>query len=436
MPLDEIKQARLEKLGKLTASDIEPYPTKTWRSHTIAQALAGFDDFAANKDRLVLVGRVMAVRGHGAITFMDLSDESGTIQVLFKNQKPTETTDIGDFIEVFGTVFTTQKGEKTLEVEKYRMLTKTLLPLPEKWHGLQDVEERFRKRYLDLLMNPEVRAKFRKRSEIIQAIRSFLLKHNFLEVQTPTLQPLYGGASARPFKTHMHALDIDLFLRIAPELYLKRLVVGGFERVFEFTTNFRNEGMDREHNPEFSALEFYAAYKDYEWGMEFIEDLLVTVAPEHFHKPFRRVTYAALMRDTGSLTDEVFKEKVRPTLQEPTFVMDYPKDMLPLAKLKPGSKDTVEAFQFYAKGFELAKAFTELNDPIDQRARFAAQESQRAKGDEEAQRMDEDFIEALEYGMPPTAGFGIGIDRLVALLTDSHSIREVILFPLMRPKSE
>ena len=434
MPLEELKEARLEKLAKLKHTGIDPYPAKSWRTHMIAQALAGYDTFVANKDHLVLVGRVMALRGHGAITFMDLMDGTGTIQVLFKNQKPSETTDIGDFIEVFGKLFTTQKGEKTLEVEKYRMLSKSLLPLPEKWHGLQDVEERFRKRYLDLLMNPDTRKIFVKRAEIIQAIRSYLIVHNFMEVQTPTLQPLYGGASARPFKTHMHALDLDLYLRIAPELYLKRLLVGGFERVFEFTTNFRNEGMDREHNPEFSAVEWYTAYQDYNWSMDFVEDMFCTIALEKFKKPFRRVTYSALMADHGSLEDDVFKAKVRATLIEPTFVMDYPKAMLPLAKLKPGTTDIVEVFQFYVGGFELVKAFTELNDPIDQRERFASQENNRAKGDEEAQRLDEDYIEAMEYGMPPNSGVGIGLDRLIAYLTDSHSIREVILFPTMKPK--
>ncbi len=434
MPLDDLRAARVEKLEKLRKAGIDPYPAKSWRTHTIKQALEGFDDFVANKDRLVLVGRVMAMREHGAITFMDLMDGTGTIQVLFKKDKPSETTDIGDFIEVFGMLFTTQKGEKTLEVEKYRMLTKSLLPLPEKWHGLQDVEERYRKRYLDMIMNPEVRAKFVKRAQIIQTIRDFLIKHQFLEVQTPTLQPLYGGASARPFKTHMHALDMDLFLRIAPELYLKRLLVGGFERVFEFTTNFRNEGMDREHNPEFSVVEWYAAYKDYNWSMELIEDLMVALDPVRFKKPFKRVTFATLMAPTGSLTDEVFKEKIRPSLIEPTFIYEYPKNMFPLAKLKAGSDDTVEVFQFYAAGLELVKAFTELNDPNDQRERLSTQESMRAKGDEEAQRMDEDYIEAMEYGMPPNSGVGIGLDRLIALLTDSHSIREVILFPLMRPK--
>ncbi len=422
MPLEDLKQARLEKLKKLS----DPFPTHTSRSHTIAQA--------EGEEVLILAGRVMAIRGHGAISFLDLQDGTGTIQLFIEGEK--YLIDVGDFIEAEGRLFTTKSGEKTLRVNRWKMLAKSLLPLPEKWHGLQDVEERFRKRYLDLLMNPETRKVFERRAEIIQAIRNFLLEHHFLEVQTPTLQPLYGGASARPFKTHMHALDMDLYLRIAPELYLKRLLVGGFERVFEFTTNFRNEGMDREHNPEFSAVEWYTAYKDYEWSMDLVEDLLCTIDPEKFRKPFKRVTYAQLMEPYGSLADEVFKEKVRHTLQDPTFVMDYPKSMLPLAKLKPGTDDTVEAFQFYVGGFELVKAFTELNDPIDQRERFMAQENNRAKGDEEAQRMDEDYIEAMEYGMPPNSGVGIGLDRLITYLTGSHSIREVILFPLMRPKQD
>ncbi len=444
MALDDLKQVKLDKLKALRDADIDPYPTTTKRSMSVADALSGFDELAESKTEIILAGRIMAVRAHGGSIFFDLNDGGDKIQGFVKEdvvgaesfQQFKNLFDIGDIIEITGFLFKTKKDERTLEVQKFAMLTKSLLPLPEKWHGLQDVEERFRKRYLDLLMSEEVKQKFVKRAQVIQGIRNYLINHEFLEVTTPTLQPLYGGASARPFKTHMNALDIDMFLRIAPELYLKRLLVGGFERVFEFTTNFRNEGIDREHNPEFSAVEFYAAYKDYNWAMDFVEDMLVTVAPERFKKPFRRVTYAELMKDTGSLEDAVFKEKVRATLIEPTFVMDYPKDMLPLTKLKPGATDTVEAFQFYAGGFELTKAFTELNDPIDQRERFKAQENMRAKGDEEAQRMDEDFIEALEHGMPPAAGVGIGIDRLVALLTDSHSLREILLFPTMRPKSD
>ncbi len=441
MALDDIRQVKLEKLKAMRKAGIDPYPTTTKRSMSVSDALDDFDALADSKKQITLAGRLMAQRGHGGLIFFDIVDDGVKIQGCAKEDALgadefkffNELVDIGDIIEVTGTLFKTKKDERTIEATKIGMLTKALLPLPEKWYGLIDVEERFRKRYLDLLMSEEVRGKFIKRAEIIQAIRHYLMKHEFLEVTTPTLQPLYGGASARPFKTHLNALDQDMFLRIAPELYLKRLLVGGLDRVFEFTTNFRNEGIDREHNPEFSAVEFYIAYKDYNWGMDFIEDMMITIAPERFKKPFRRVTYKELMQDTGSLDDAVFKEKVRGTLTEPTFVMDYPKDMLPLTKLKPGT-DVVEAFQFYAGGVELVKAFTELNNPIDQRERFKAQENMRAKGDEEAQRLDEDFIEALEYGMPPAAGFGIGIDRLVALLTDSHSLREVILFPTMRPK--
>ena len=444
MALDEIKQVKLDKLKALRKAGIDPYPATTKRSMSVADALEDFDKLAESKEQITIAGRIMAQRAHGGSVFFDIRDDGQKLQGFIKEdvvgadafKQFQELFDIGDIIEATGFLFKTKKEEKTLEVCNFRMLTKALLPLPEKWHGLVDVEERFRRRYLDLLMNEEVRSKFINRAEIIQAIRHYLMKHEFLEVTTPTLQPLYGGASARPFKTHLNALDQDMFLRIAPELYLKRLLVGGLDRVFEFTTNFRNEGIDREHNPEFSAVEFYAAYKDYNWGMDFVEDMMVTVAPEKFKKPFRRVTYKELMQDAGGLDDAVFKEKVRGTLIEPTFVMDYPKAMLPLTKLKPGTDDIVEAFQFYAGGMELVKAFSELNDPIDQRERFSAQENLRAKGDEEAQRMDEDFIEALEYGMPPACGVGLGLDRLVALLTDSHSLREVILFPTMRPKDK
>lgn len=444
MALDEIYKTKIEKVKKLRKAGIDPYPAETKRTHTISEVLVDFDGLAPEKAKIVLAGRIMAMRGHGGAIFFDIDDGGGRIQAYIKQDVVGEESfeqfkdfvDVGDFVEVGGFLFLTKKQEKTLEVEFYNILAKSLLPLPEKWHGLQDVEERYRKRYLDLLMNPEVKDKFVRRSQIIQAIRDYMVKNGFVEVTTPTLQPLYGGASARPFKTHLNTLDIDMFLRIAPELYLKRLLVGGFERVCEFTTNFRNEGIDREHNPEFSAMEFYAAYKDYKWAMDFVEDLLVTLAPERFKKPFRRVTYAEVMADTGSLDDAVFKEKVRHTLIEPIFVMDYPKDMFPLTKLKPGTTDTVETWQFYAGGFELVKAFTELNDPVDQRERFKAQEKLRAKGDEEAQQMDEDFVEALEFGMPPAAGVGIGLDRLAAFLTDSHSIREVILFPLMKPKDK
>ncbi|MCI0418850.1 MAG: lysine--tRNA ligase [Acidobacteria bacterium] len=485
MPLEDIKEARLEKLAKLKKAGIDPYPAKSWRTHTVKDALDGFEAFSADKARLVLAGRIRARREHGGSMFCDLDDGSAQMQIYFKKdilgereyQLLSETLDIGDFMEVYGFLFLTKKNERTLEVEKYRLLTKTLLPLPEKWHGLQDVEERFRKRYLDMLFNPDVRAKFVTRAKVIQGLRDFMNANGFLEVATPALQLLYGGASARPFKTHMHALDMDLFLRIAPELYLKRLLVGGFEKVFEFTTNFRNEGIDRDHNPEFSAMEFYAAYKDLDWLMQFTEEMFgqvlksalggTTVSYQgkeiHFIRPYFRSTFNELLKKYArmdydyadedefrakaqelgikieknvskpGLADEIFKKAIRPELIEPTFVTDWPADLLPLAK-RTDNPDYVQAFQFFAGGLELIKAFGELNDPQDQRARFEAQESVRAKGDEEAQRLDEDYLEALEYGMPPAAGWGLGIDRLVALLTDSHSIREVILFPLMKPK--
>ncbi|MEK7507011.1 MAG: lysine--tRNA ligase [Patescibacteria group bacterium] len=485
MPLDDIKQARLEKLAKLKKAGIDPYPAVSERTHEINQALEDFDALASEKKIIVLAGRVMAKREHGGSVFLDVEDSTGRIQIYFKKDVLgddtfrlfIETVDIGDFIEAKGFLFKTKKAEPTLEAQSWRMLAKSLLPLPEKWHGLQDVEERFRKRYLDLIFNPAVRENFKTRSEIIKQLRNFLQQHGFLEVATPTLQPLYGGASARPFKTHLNALDIDVFLRIAPELYLKRLLVGGFEKVFEFTTNFRNEGMDRDHNPEYSGLEFYAAYRDLDWLMGFTEDMFIFVLENifgntkikyqekeiNFAKPFKRATFGNLLKehtgidyDTASekdlaekvkalgltvekhanratLADEIFKKQIRPKLAPPTFVRDYPVEMLPLAK-KLSNPNYVGAFQFFAGGFEMIKAFSELNDPVDQRERFKAQENKRAKGDEEAQRMDEDFIEALEYGMPPAAGWGLGIDRLVALLTDSHGIREVILFPLMKPK--
>lgn len=485
MPLDEIKKAKIDKLNLLKKAGVDPFPAKSWRTHQVFEVLEGFDTFAEEKRRLVVVGRIRALRAHGASTFLDLEDASGRMQVYLKKDVIGEydyelfsnTVEQGDFLECSGFVFKTKKEEPTLEVEKYRILAKTILPLPEKWHGLQDTEERFRKRYLDMIFNPEVRDNLVMRTKIIQALRDFMNRNDFMEVVTPTLQPLYGGASARPFKTHLHDLDLDLYLRIAPELYLKRLLVGGMERVFEFTTNFRNEGMDREHNPEFSVLEFYAAYRDLEWLMNFTEEifehLLLNLFGQakikyedktiDFTRPFKKEKFNDLLKKHASLdyemneeeeftkttkelglkiektvgkpglADELFKKVIRPKLVEPVFVTDWPADILPLAK-KLNNGEFVGAFQFFAGGHELIKAFQELNDPLDQRERFKAQEHRRAKGDEEAQRIDEDFLEALEYGMPPAAGWGLGIDRLVALLTNSHSIREIILFPLMKPK--
>lgn len=486
--IDELRKIRVEKLEDLERNGIPPYPMDAKRTHAIKEALENFDKLAQELAEVILVGRIRSMRGHGGATFIDIEDGTGKIQAFLKKDGLGEKGyqffidhfDIGDFVEARGILFTTKRGEKTVDVSDYKMLAKSLLPLPEKWHGLQDVEERYRKRYLDLMFNADVRQKFVMRSKIIQALRDFMNASGFMEVVTPTLQPLYGGASARPFKTHMHDLDIDLYLRIAPELYLKRLLVGGFEKVYEFTTNFRNEGMDREHNPEFSVLEGYAAYRDIKWLMGFTEDIFdnllnkvigsTTVSYKgeeiHFKKPYARARFNDLLRkyaeldystqnregfearakklgielspglEKPAIADEVFKKMVKPTLIEPTFVIEWPAEILPLAKRLPENPDYVSAFQFFAGGLEFDKAFSELNDPLDQAERFKAQENRRAKGDQEAQRMDEDFIEALEYGMPPAAGFGIGLDRLIMLLTDSSVLREIILFPMMKPKDK
>jgi lysyl-tRNA synthetase, class II len=486
MPLDEILAVRKEKLEKLKKAGIDPYPSKSWRTHSVAEAVENFEELAADKKFMVLAGRIMALREHGGSTFLNIDDGTGSIQVYFKQDVIgdhdytffLETADIGDYLEVSGSLFLTKKSERTLQVEKYRILTKSLRPLPEKWHGLQDVEDRFRKRYLDLLFNPEVKEKFLARFKILDIVRKFFRDNDFLEVETPVLQPLAGGATARPFKTHMNDLDIDLFMRVAPELYLKRLLVGGFERVFEIGKNFRNEGMDKEHNPEFTMLEAYAAYKDYEWLMSLTEDLFVFLAMQlygqakiqhegktiNLDKPFKRVQFNDVIRDyagleyehadeddfrnkakelnikidkamtKGVIADEIFKKLARPEMIDPVFVINHPLELSPLSKKLSPDADNVARFQLLVGGMEMTNAFSELNDPIDQRERFEGQEKMREKGNEEAQRLDEDYIEALEYGMPPAAGIGIGIDRLVALFTDSHSLREILLFPTMKTK--
>ncbi len=489
MGLEEIRGARLEKLDKLRKAKISPYPSRTSRTHTIKEAIEGFDQFADKKSKLFLAGRIMAKREHGGSTFLDIEDGTGEIQLFFTEDSLggddyrffLETIDVGDFIEARGSLFKTKQHEKTLEVGGWGILTKSLLPLPEKWHGLQDTEERYRKRYLDLLFSPELKAKFGERTKIVEHIRQYLIANNFMEVETPVLQMIPGGANAKPFKTHLNTLDIDLYLRIAPELYLKRLLVAGFERVFEIARNFRNEGMDREHNPEFTMLEFYAAYWDYEKLMGFLEEMLGHVVKGNFGKtkikyqgkdidlngPYERVAFNDLFKKYSGLDydksgegdlkqkaeelgivieksmtksnigDEIYKKVARPNIIGPTFVIDHPLEISPLAKKLEDDPEHVARFQLIVGGMEVLNGFSELNNPLDQRERFGAQEKIAKKlGNEEAHRMDEDFIEALEYGMPPAAGVGIGIDRLVALLTDSHSVREIILFPLMRPRRE
>ena len=442
--LEDIKKTRLEKLANLKKAGINPYPADVLRTHTNKEALDEFKKLVNKK--IVLVGRIRSIREHGGSTFCHIEDGSTSlttsgsaeIQIYLKKDAVgekeyklfIENIDIGDFIQASGKLFLTKKGEKTLLVSNWKILSKSLLPLPNEWYGLEDVEERFRKRYLDLILNKEIRDKFIKRSEIIANIRKFLDEGGFLEVETPMLQIMAGGAKAKPFKTHLNALDMDLYLRIAPELYLKRLLVGGFEKIYELGRNFRNEGMDREHNPEFTMLEFYAAYWDYNKMMDFTEKLLKSLDSKIFKSKFKKTEYDKLVGNKDE--KEVFGK-----ITEPTFVINHPVEISPLAKTlrqAQGKNQKVERFQLIVNGLEIANGFSELNDPIDQADRFKAQEIKRKGGNEEAHQFDKDFIEALEYGMPPAAGIGIGIDRLIVLLTNSKTVREAILFPTMKPK--
>ncbi len=483
--MEDLRKIRLKKLKIIKNALISPYPLKTKRTHSILEALENFKKLAKEKKEIFLVGRIRAMRIHGALTFLDFEDGTGKIQALLAKNKLGEkayqffldTFDVGDFIQIRGILFKTKKGEKTIEAKDYKMLAKSLRALPEKWHGLKDVEERYRKRYLDLIFNKEVKEKFILRSKIITEIRKFLEKEGFLEVETPILQPIYGGARARPFKTHLNALDLDLYLRISPELYLKRLLVGGFEKVFEIGKCFRNEGVDRFHNPDFTMLEFYWAFADYKQLMKLTEKMLSSVVKKLFKKtkieyqgkkidfktPWPRVEFDALFKreridyDTLNreallkkakemgleieetapkfeIADQIFKKKIRPKIWHPTFVIHYPLGFQPLAKSLEKNPKRLANFQLIVAGTELVNAFSELNDPIEQRKRFEEQEKLFKRGFEEAHRLDEDFLEALEYGMPPAAGFGMGLDRLVMILTNSYSLREVILFPTMRPK--
>ncbi len=486
------REARLEKLGELRAQGIDPYPIESARTHTAAEALAGYD--ALQGVRITLVGRLMQLREMGKAAFAHIEDGSGRIQIYLKRDAIGEEAfrrirllDLGDIIQVTGTLFTTRTGEKTVQVEEYAMLAKSLRPLPAKGAGgdlkLFDPEVRYRRRYLDLIANrDEVLPIFLTRARTLAAMREFLNARDFVEVETPILQPLYGGATARPFVTHHNTLDRDLYMRIAPELYLKRLIAGGIERVYEIGRIFRNEGIDRSHNPEFTMMECYQAYADYRDIMRLVEELYAHVT-ERVHgtthityqgvaldmaPPWQRVTLREAIAEHTGIDYEAYPEReqlaetmrargyqVDPKLgrgrliddlkdaiikgpearvKGPVFLYDYPLDLSPLAKRKPGTRETVERFQPYAGGLELGNAFSELNDPLDQRARFEDQARQRAHGDDEAQVLDEDYIEALEVGLPPTGGFGGGVDRLVMLLADQDSIRETIAFPTLREK--
>ena len=487
--LNEQQLIRRQKLRELQAAERDPYVSRLpWpRTHTAAEASAAHTaGRLTHGEEVGLVGRLMTVRIMGKAAFAHIEDGSGRIQIYLRREVVgavvydelfKKMVDLGDFVTVKGGMFTTRTGEPTCEVRSLALIGKTLNPLPDKWHGVRDVETRYRQRYVDLFANPEVRDVFVTRAAIVKAIRRYLDDNGFLEVETPVLQPIYGGAAARPFVTHHNQLDQDLFLRISFELYLKRLLVGGYERVYEIGRDFRNEGISFKHNPEFTQLEWYEAYTDYHGVMRRVEELLVAVAAAlgrgmtlsyngqaiDLTPPWRRITMRDAIRQAtgidyqahpaardladamrtaglrpeqtasrGKLIDQLFGDHVEPTLIQPTFVMDYPVDISPLAKKKADDPTTVERFEYFIGGLECGNAFTELNDPLDQRARFVELRDAVAGADENSHPLDEDFLNALSFGMPPTGGFGTGIDRLTMLFTDKQSIREVILFPHLR----
>ncbi|NLK50083.1 MAG: lysine--tRNA ligase [Candidatus Cloacimonetes bacterium] len=489
-------QLRLQKLARLRELGVDPYPIESHRSHKIGEILEDKDEWIAQQTQLSLCGRLVAMRRQGKLGFGNLEDDSGRVQIYVQrdlvgedNYEIFKLFDAGDFVQIRGTMFYTQSGEYSIKATEVTMLSKNIRPLPAvkekmedgrliRYDEFSDIELRYRKRYLDLLLNPSHRQVFLWRSRIISGIRSFLDARGFVEVETPILQPLYGGANARPFITHHNTLDVDLYLRIATELYLKRLIVGGFERVYELGKDFRNEGMDRTHNPEFTMLELYQAYTDLRGMMEITEALFHYIADEVMHKsvyrfrgydidlkqPFRVATMTELVKEhagidrsdmdydralafctqreleipegagVGRLIALLFDEYVEEKLIQPTFVVDYPKEISPLAKAMPGNPLLADRFELFMAGYEFGNSFSELNDPVDQRTRLEAQAALKAMGDDEAQVVDEDFLEALEYGMPPMGGLGIGMDRMVMLFTENDSIKEVILWPQMRPE--
>lgn len=494
---NQLIQIRREKLAKIISLGLPAFPNQAERTEMIGNLWQNKLNYLEEKKKVIITGRLQALRRQGKSGFANLTDETGRIQLYVRQDEVGEENyelfkllDLGDFLQVEGECFLTQSGEYSVKAGKLTILGKSLRPLPtvkekmvegerKRYDEFADIELRYRKRYLDLLLNPQVRDTFKIRAEVIKLIRRFLEEKGFLEVDTPILQPLYGGANARPFTTHHNTLDMDLYLRIAIELYLKRLIVGGYEKVFEIGKCFRNEGMDRNHNPEFTMLELYQAYADYHDIMDLTEQLIVYVVRGiqgssrisfrdkelDLGKPWRRLSMLELVRDKtgldvsdfdlekirqfyhdheleldiaagpGKLIAGLFEIYVEPELKEPTFVLDFPKEISPLAKGKPDNPHLVERFELFIQGDEYANAFTELNDPNEQRLRLEAQARLRELGDQEANVLDEDFLEALEFGMPPTGGLGIGIDRLVMMLTDNTSIKEVILFPQMKPEN-
>lgn len=486
MALQDLKKERLKKLRNIQRLGINPYPSYAKASEGKPSRIEIFRARKMMGKKVIIAGRIRSFRPHGKITFADIEDASGKIQLFFSQQEiPGEkyefltNFDLGDFIETSGEVFKTQAGEITIKVSDYKLLTKSLRPLPSAWYGLEDVEERYRQRYVDLIMNPDVRKVFDIRHKVVRLIREFMQDKGFIEVETPTLQPIYGGATAKPFTTHHNALDTKLYLRIADELYLKRLVVGGYEKVFEICKDFRNEGIDRQHNPEFTMIEFYLAYADYNDLIIFTEEFVSSIVKDitggyvfeyegvklNFRPPFKRLTFYQLIKETckidlkvadteekllaeiktkkikldlegvvgyGPLCDELYKKVARLTIKQPTHILDYPAAMRPLAKRKESDPSISESLQLLCMGFELTNAYSELNDPIEQKKKWQEEMRLAKAGLEEHQVLDVDYIRALEYGMPPTAGWGMGVDRFVSLLTDQHTIKDVILFPTLR----